>query len=437
MKEKLLNGGTKIAIIGLGYVGLPLTVAFAKKNVSVIGFDINEKKVDSYLKGIDVTGELAPDDLKNTQITFTSDERKLREASVFIIAVPTPIDDNKKPFLDPVFHASKIVGKNMPKDSLVIYESTVYPGLTEDKCVKILEKNSNMVCEKDFLVGYSPERINPGDKAFKLQNIVKVVSGINEKALNDVADIYEMIIEAGVFRAASIRVAEAIKLVENAQRDVNIAFMNELSIYFDYMNIDTQDVIAGMNTKWNALKFTPGLVGGHCIGVDPYYFIYQSKKINYDALITKSCRKVNDKMGSIVGKKILKALNKSKKEPEDTKIYILGVTFKENCPDTRNSKAEDIIQCLKNEGYHPLINDPWVSDEGLKEQFGCETSALEDIQNADCIVFIVAHDTYKNLSYNTINSWFNKSNNHTSVFDIKRMYDKNKLTSMGHYYWGL
>lgn len=342
--QNIVHGQEKVGVVGLGYVGLPIAVAFSKK-VKTIGFDINENKINDYLSGIDPTKEVG-DEIKNTKVEFTNDENKLKEAKFIIVAVPTPINADKTPDLSPVTDACKIIGRNLSKESIVVFESTVYPGVTEDICVPILEEESGLVCGKDFKVGYSPERINPGDKVHTLNNIVKIVSGMNEETREEIAKTYELIIDAGVYRADSIKVAEAAKLVENAQRDINIAFMNELAMVFEKMNINTKEVVEAMNTKWNALNFTPGLVGGHCIGVDPYYFIYQAEKLGYHSQIILSGRKINDDMGAFIADITVKQLVKANKLVKNSNIYILGVTFKEDCPDIRNSKVLDIVKRL-------------------------------------------------------------------------------------------
>ena len=351
--EKIVKKEEKIAVIGLGYVGMPIAVAFAKK-VDVIGFDLNTKKIDLYKSGIDPTNEVGDDEIKRTTVDFTSDETKLREAKFHIVAVPTPINSDKTPDLSPVEGASKIVGRNLTKGSIVVYESTVYPGVTEDICIPILEKESGLKCGVDFKIGYSPERINPGDKVHRLENIIKIVSGMDEESLDEIAKVYELVIEVGVHKAGSIKVAEAAKVVENSQRDINIAFMNELAMVFDRMGIDTKEVIEAMNTKWNALGFTPGLVGGHCIGVDPYYFVYEAEKLGYHSQIILSGRKINDGMGKFVADAIIKKLILANKVVRQAKVVILGVTFKENTPDTRNSKVVDIIDNLREYGHHDI-----------------------------------------------------------------------------------
>ena len=362
LSEKIINGKEKIAIIGLGYVGLPLAVSFAKK-LSVIGFDIDSKKIEKYKKGIDVTKEVGDLALKESNILFSSDPNVLKKSKFLVVAVPTPVNIDKTPDLNQVIHASKLVGKNLTKGSIVVYESTVYPGVTEDICIPILEKTSGLLAGKDFKVGYSPERINPGDKIHRLENIKKIVSGIDKSSLEEIAKIYELIIEVGVHRVSSIKTAEATKIAENSQRDINIAFMNELSMVFDRMGIDTFEVVEAMNTKWNALGFYPGLVGGHCIGVDPYYFIYKAEKLGYHSQIILSGRKINDNMPRFVVETIIKKLILANKFVKKSKVFILGITFKEDCIDLRNSKVEDLVKLLKEYGIEPDLVDPIADEE--------------------------------------------------------------------------
>src|SRR5690554_3196476 len=346
-----------ISLVGLGYVGMPIAVSFARK-VPVIGFDINETKIEQYKAGYDPTKEVGDHVIKNTTVEFTNDKEDLRKANFHIVAVPTPLRENKIPNLKPLEFASETVGSILKKGDYVVYESTVFPGVTEDLCIPILEERSGLKCGIDFKVGYSPERINPGDKVHRLENIIKIVSAIDTETLEEIAKTYELIIEAGVHKASSIKVAEAAKVVENSQRDINIAFMNELAMVFDRMGIDTKEVIEAMNTKWNALGFYPGLVGGHCIGVDPYYFIYQAEKLGYHSQIILAGRKINDGMGEFVADAIIKKLVLANKVVKKAKIVIFGITFKENCPDTRNSKVIDIIKRLKEYGIEPVVVDP-------------------------------------------------------------------------------
>jgi len=435
--ERILNKDEKISVVGLGYVGMPIAVAFAKK-VDVIGFDLNKKKIDLYKSGIDPTNEVGNDEIKKTTVEFTSDETKLREAKFHIVAVPTPINSDKTPDLSPVEGASRIVGRNMTKGSIVVYESTVYPGVTEDVCVPILEKESGLKCGEDFKIGYSPERINPGDKVHRLENIIKIVSGMDEESLDEIAKIYELVIEVGVHRAGSIKVAEAAKVVENSQRDINIAFMNELAMVFDRMGIDTKEVIEAMNTKWNALGFTPGLVGGHCIGVDPYYFIYEAEKLGYHSQIILAGRKINDGMGKFVADAIIKKLILANKVVRQSKVVILGLTFKENTPDIRNSKVVDIINSLKEFGIEPIVVDPEADAIEAKIEYGIDLVDIKDVKDVDCIVFAVAHDIFKKMSWSEIDSLYGDFENENKILiDVKSILDRKEIKGKGYSYWRL
>jgi UDP-N-acetyl-D-glucosamine/UDP-N-acetyl-D-galactosamine dehydrogenase len=435
--SKIYNREEKISIIGLGYVGMPLAVAFAKK-ATVIGLDVNEKKIELYRAGIDLTNEVGNDVIKQTDVYFTSDESKLKEAKFHIVAVPTPINSDKTPNLTPVESASATVGRNLTAGSIVVFESTVYPGVTEDICIPILEKESGLKCGKDFKVGYSPERINPGDKVNTLDKIIKIVSGMDNETLDEIAKVYELVIEAGVYRAASIKVAEAAKVVENSQRDINIAFMNELAIVFDRMGIDTNDVIEAMNTKWNALRFYPGLVGGHCIGVDPYYFIYEAERLGYHSQIILSGRKINDGMGEFIADNIIKKLIHANKIVKQSKVVILGLTFKENCPDTRNSKIIDIINRLNEYGIEPIIADPRANKEEARSEYGINVVDINLVKNADCVVFAVAHDEFKRMSVDQINEMFtNMENSEKIIIDVKSVLDKKQIENRGYCYWRL
>lgn len=434
--EKILNKQEKLAVVGLGYVGLPLAVAFSKQ-VETIGFDINKRKLDDYINGIDSTNEIG-EEVKNAPITFTSNESMLKEAKFFVVAVPTPIYKDKTPDLTPVTRACVIIGRNMPKGSIVVFESTVYPGVTEDICVPILERESGLVCGVDFKVGYSPERINPGDKVHSLSNIVKIVSGIDEETLHEIAQIYELVIEAGVHRAKSIKVAEAAKLVENAQRDINIAFMNELAIAFDKMKINTKEVLDAMNTKWNSLNFYPGLVGGHCIGVDPYYFIYEAERLGYHSQIISAGRKINDGMGEYIGNIIVRELVKANKLVKQANVYILGITFKENCADIRNSKVADIIKRLGEYGIQVKVVDPVVNGKEAKIFYGVDLIPLEEVKNADAIVFAVAHKEFVSITNEQLDGMFLPiPMKEKVIIDIKSIYDREKMCGLGYSYWNL
>lgn len=433
----IVNGKEKISVVGLGYVGMPLAVAFAKK-ASVIGFDLSRKKIELYKSGIDPTEEVGDEAIKSTSIDFTADPERLKEARFHIVAVPTPVNQDHTPNLSPVESASSIVGKNLTRGSIVVFESTVYPGVTEDICIPILERESGLKCGADFKVGYSPERINPGDKVHRLENIKKIVSGMDAEALLEIKNIYDMVIEVGTFPVSSIMTAEAIKVVENSQRDINIAFMNELAMVFDKMGVDTSEVIAGMNTKWNALGFYPGLVGGHCIGVDPYYFTYQAEKLGYHSQIILAGRKVNDSMGGFIADAAVKQMILAGQAPQKSKVVILGITFKENCPDIRNSKVEDIINRLAEYGISPVIADPWADKNEVETEYGVELEKLEDICDANCVILAVAHNEFKNLSVSDIDKLYKDcSNSEKVLIDVKSLINKNEAESAGYRYWRL
>lgn len=437
LSEKIINRQEKIAIIGLGYVGMPLAVLFAKKT-DVIGYDINYEKIELYKSGTDPTNEVGNEAIQETNVEFTADATRLREAKFHIIAVPTPINADKTPDLSPVEGASFTVGRNLTKGSIVVYESTVYPGVTEDVCIPILEKESGLKCGQDFKVGYSPERINPGDKVNTLETIVKIVSSTDEESIEEITKVYELVIEAGVHKASSIKVAEAAKVVENSQRDINIAFMNELAMVFDRMEIDTKDVIEAMNTKWNALGFFPGLVGGHCIGVDPYYFVYEAEKLGYHSQIILSGRKINDGMGEFVADAIIKKLVIANKVVKKANVVILGFTFKENCPDTRNTKVVDIITRLGEYGIEPKVVDPHADKDELKHEYGIDLVDINDVNDADCLVFALAHNEFKNISWSKIESLFGDfDNNEKVIIDVKSILDKSIIKEKGYAYWRL
>lgn len=436
--NKIITKKEKIAVIGLGYVGMPLAIALARK-AKVIGFDINKSKIELYKSGIDPTNEVGNEAIKETTVEFTSEETKLREAKFHIVAVPTPINADKTPDLSLVEGATRIIARNLTKGSIIVYESTVYPGVTEDICVPLIESVSGLKCGIDFKVGYSPERINPGDKVHTLENIVKIVSGMDNECLETIKKVYELIIKAGVHPVSSIKVAEAAKVVENSQRDINIAFMNELAMVFDKMNIDTKEVIEAMNTKWNALGFYPGLVGGHCIGVDPYYFIYQAEKLGYHSQIILSGRKINDGMAEFVANSIIKKLILANKTVKKSKVAILGITFKENCPDTRNSKVVDVIKALREYGIEPIVTDPLADKNELANEYGIELVDISDIRDVDCLVITVAHNLYKNFSIDQLDKMFarNMPNEEKVIIDVKGIYDKQEITKRNYVYWRL
>ena len=436
--EKIKCGEAKISLVGLGYVGMPLAVAFAAKGVKVIGFNRNQHRIDLYKAGIDPTHEVGDEAIAKTTVDFTADETRLREASFHIVAVPTPINQDHTPDLEPVENASRIVGRNLTKGSIVVYESTVYPGVTEDVCVPILEHESGLKCGVDFKVGYSPERINPGDKVHRLENIKKIVSGMDTETLEEIKNIYDIVIEVGTYPVSTIKTAEAVKVVENSQRDINIAFMNELAMVFDRMGIDTAEVIEGMNTKWNALGFRPGLVGGHCIGVDPYYFTYEAEKLGYHSQIILSGRKVNDGMGQFVADATIKQMVLAGKRVKTAKVVILGVTFKEDCPDTRNSKVHDIIRRLNEYGVTPVLVDPEADPEGAKNECPTELVPLDAVYGADCVILAVAHSEFKALSLKDIDALFAPMpNNEKVLIDVKSVMNKSEIEAAGYRYWRL
>ena len=442
MKElfkDLCEGRKTLAVVGLGYVGLPLAVAFASKGINVIGYDINKRKIDQYLMGVDPTKEIGNDLIKKTKVNFTTDELQLRLAHFIIVAVPTPVNTDHTPNLSPVENASKIIGNNLKRGSIVVYESTVYPGVTEDICIPILEEESGLKCGQDFKVGYSPERINPGDKRHTLSNIHKIVSGCDKECLEIVKDVYNLIINVGTFPGSGIKTAEAVKVVENSQRDINIAFMNELAMVFDRMGIDTNEVIDGMNTKWNALGFRPGLVGGHCIGVDPYYFTYEAEKLGYHSQIIINGRIVNDSMGNFVADMAIKKMIEANQAPARSNVIILGLTFKENCPDIRNSKVIDIIKRLNEYGIRPQIVDPWADKLEVEREYGMSLSDLEDIKNADCIIVAVAHNEFRNLNIKDIKKMYTGSlqDNQKVILDIKGIFNKDEFERYGINIWRL
>ena len=431
--EELLEGKTKLSLVGLGYVGMPIAVAFARK-IPVIGFDINQAKIEMYQKGIDVTKEVGDEVLKNTKVDFTSNEERLQEATFHIVAVPTPVNDDHTPDLTPVESASRVLGRNLKKGSIVVYESTVYPGVTEDICIPILEKESGLKCGVDFKVGYSPERINPGDKVHRLETIPKIVSGMDAESLEVIAKTYELVVEAGVYRAESIKVAEAAKVIENSQRDINIAFMNELSIIFNKMGIDTQAVLKAAGTKWNFLKFYPGLVGGHCIGVDPYYLTYKAEQLGYHSQIILSGRRINDDMGKYVAENTVKKLIQADKNIRGAKVAILGITFKENCPDTRNSKVVDIIKELKEYEIEPMVMDPVADKEEAKHLYGIEVQEMEALNNLDALIIATSHEEFKLIKIEDFDKMFKDKK---IIVDVKGILDRNTYTKADYSYWRL
>lgn len=431
--EKIVNREEKISLVGLGYVGMPIAVAFAKK-VDVIGYDLNSKKIELYKSGIDPTREVGDEAIKNTTVEFTADETQLKNAKFHIVAVPTPVNDDHTPDLSPVEGASRILGRNLTKGSVVVFESTVYPGVTEDVCVPILEKESGLRCGEDFKIGYSPERINPGDKVHRLETIKKIVSGMDEETLDVVAKVYELVVEAGVHRAETIKVAEAAKVIENSQRDINIAFMNELSIIFNKMGIDTQSVLRAAGTKWNFLKFFPGLVGGHCIGVDPYYLTYKAEMLGYHSQVILAGRRINDEMGRYVAENVVKNLIAADKQVKNARVAILGFTFKENCPDTRNTRVIDIVNELKEYGISPVIADPQADADEALAIYGIEFADMSEIKDMDAVVLAVAHDEFKNITIADTDSMIAGKK---VLLDIKGILDRKEYEDAGYIYWRL
>ena len=434
--EKLVSGEEKLSLVGLGYVGMPIAVAFARK-IQVVGFDLNEAKIELYKKGVDPTNEVGDEVIRSTKVDFTADPAKLKEAKFHIVAVPTPVNDDHTPDLSPVEGASRILGQNLTKGSVVVFESTVYPGVTEDICVPILEKESGLKCGVDFKIGYSPERINPGDKVHRLETITKIVSGMDEETLDVVAKVYEMVVEAGVYRADSIKVAEAAKVIENSQRDINIAFMNELSIIFHKMGIDTKSVLDAAGTKWNFLPFMPGLVGGHCIGVDPYYLTYKAEQLGYHSQIILSGRRINDDMGKYVAESLVKDLIRANIPVKHAKVAILGFTFKENCPDTRNTKVIDIYRELGEYGIAPIVVDPAADAGEAKHLYGIEFQTMDDIKDVDALIIAVAHEQFLELDREKISSFYHPAHKRKVLMDLKGILNHKEYLTEDFLYWRL
>ena len=436
--DKIKEGKEYISLIGLGYVGMPIAIAFATEGIKVIGFDLNQSKIDLYKSGIDPTNEVGNEVVKTTSVMFTTNENNLQKAKFHIVAVPTPVNPDHTPDLKPVVGASEILGRNLTKGSIVVFESTVYPGVTEDVCVPILERESGLKCGVDFKVGYSPERINPGDKVHRLENIKKIVSGMDKESLEEIKKVYDLVIKVGTYPVSNIKTAEAIKVVENSQRDINIAFMNELAMVFDRMGIDTSEVVDGMNTKWNALGFRPGLVGGHCIGVDPYYFTYEAEKLGYHSQIILSGRKVNDGMGAFVADATIKQLILSGKAPKSAKVAVLGLTFKENCPDIRNSKVADVLKRLKEYEITPVVVDPWAKKEEAQKEYNVNLVPLSEIKDMDCVILTVAHKEFRDMSFDELDNLYrNCDNNEKILIDVKSIFDIEKIKQYGYRYWRL
>lgn len=435
--EKILKGEEKIALVGLGYVGMPIAVEFSK-HAKVIGFDINKKKIELYQQGIDPTKEVGDEEIKKASVEWTSDETKLKEAKFIIVAVPTPVNADTTPDLTPVESSSQIVGRNLTKGSIVVYESTVYPGVTEETCVPILEKESGLVCGVDFKVGYSPERINPGDKVHRLTTIKKIVSGMDEESLDEIAHVYEIVVAAGVHRAETIKVAEAAKVIENSQRDINIAFMNELSMIFNRLGIDTQDVLRAASTKWNFLNFKPGLVGGHCIGIDPYYITYRADQFGYHSKIILAGRRVNDNMGKYIADETVKLMIDAEVNVKKARVGILGITFKEDCPDARNSKVDDIIKEFNTYGIEPIVYDPVADKNDAEKFYNIQLHPFEDLKELDCVMIAVAHKEFMNLTNAQIDAMFKEMQvDKKIIVDVKGIKDRKEMLTLGYKYWRL
>ncbi len=432
--HRLCSGEETLCVIGLGYVGMPIAVAFSKR-VSVIGFDVNKEKIALYREGIDPTNEVGNQEISRCSVTFTSDESELKKARFHIIAVPTPVKEDHTPDLNPVESASRILGRNLARGSIVVYESTVYPGVTEERCAPILEKESGLKCGVDFKIGYSPERINPGDRIHRLESIIKIVSGMDPETLGEIAKIYELVVKAGVHRAESIRVAEAAKVIENSQRDINIAFMNELSIIFNKIGIDTKAVLKAAETKWNFLPFRPGLVGGHCIGVDPYYLTYRAEQLGYHSQVILSGRRINDDMGKYVAENVVKKLIEADVPVKKARVVIFGFTFKENCPDTRNTKVIDIVNELGEYGISPALIDPVADEKEAFGLYGVRFTKQPDIRQADAVVIAVAHKEFQRLDLKSLDRWFEERKK--IIIDVKGLFDRSVCEKNGYIYWGL
>lgn len=436
--NQLIAGQAKLALVGLGYVGMPIAVEFAK-HIPVIGYDLNAAKIKQYKDGIDPTNEVGSEGIKKTTVEFTADETKLQEARFIIVAVPTPVNKDNTPDLRPVEGASAIVGRNLTPGAIVVYESTVYPGVTEDICIPILEKESGLKCGIDFKVGYSPERINPGDRVHTLTNIKKIVSGMDKESAEEIKKVYDIVIKAGTHLVSTIKTAEAVKVVENSQRDINIAFMNEVAMICDRMGIDTNEMLEGMNTKWNALGFKPGLVGGHCIGVDPYYLTSAAEKLGYNSRIILNGRRVNDSMGAYVADMALKLMIETGKAPKKSKVVILGLTFKENCPDTRNSKVSDIVNRLREYEIEPIVADAWAEPELAKHEYDVKLTPFEEVKDADCVIVAVGHNDFRAMSMMQIKALFKAEipDEEKILLDVKSLYRMDELNASGMRYWRL
>lgn len=434
--QGLISGTDKLALVGLGYVGMPIAVEFAK-HVNVIGFDINEKRINEYANGIDATNEVG-EAIKSTTVEFTSDPSRLKEARFVIVAVPTPVNPDTTPDLRPVEGASRTVGQNLCPGAIVVFESTVYPGVTEDICVPIIEEESGLKCGVDWKIGYSPERINPGDRVHTLTTIRKIVSGMDEESAREIKRVYDIVIKAGTVPVSTIKTAEAVKVVENSQRDINIAFMNEIAMICDKMGIDTDEVLYGMNSKWNALGFKPGLVGGHCIGVDPYYLTNAAEMLGYHSQIILNGRKVNDSMGAFVADAAIKQMIEANLAPKKATVVIWGITFKENCPDTRNSKVVDIINRLKEYEINPVVADSWADAEVAKHEYGVDLVPFDELPKADCLIVAVGHNEFRSMSMMQLKEKFKDVPDDEKVLlDVKSLYRTDELKASGMRFWRL
>lgn len=432
--EDLLAGKERLSVIGLGYVGMPIAVAFAKV-LAVIGYDNNAEKIKAYQEGRDPTQEIGDAAIQKSTMLFTSDAAELKKARFHIVAVPTPVNDDHTPNLSPVISASEAVGKNLMPGSIVVYESTVYPGVTEEICIPILERASGLMAGKEFKVGYSPERINPGDKKHRLENIVKIVSGMDAQSLDTIARVYALVAKAGIHRAESIKVAEAAKVIENSQRDINIAFMNELSLIFHKMGIDTREVLHAAGTKWNFLPFYPGLVGGHCIGVDPYYLTHKAEQLGYHSQVILAGRRINDGVGKYIAENTVKLLIHSEKQVKKARVAILGFTFKENCQDTRNTKVFDIVKELREYGIEPMIFDPVADAEEARKFYGIDVKREGQLCRMDALIVAVAHDVFKTYDMEMLNAFYQKGEK--VLVDVKGLFDKEAFKAAGYHYWRL
>mgnify|MGYP000864787187 CR=1 FL=1 len=432
--EDLLAGKERLSVIGLGYVGMPIAVAFAKV-LAVIGYDNNAEKIKAYQEGRDPTQEIGDAAIQKSTMLFTSDAAELKKARFHIVAVPTPVNDDHTPNLSPVISASEAVGKNLMPGSIVVYESTVYPGVTEEICIPILERASGLMAGKEFKVGYSPERINPGDKKHRLENIVKIVSGMDAQSLDTIARVYALVAKAGIHRAESIKVAEAAKVIENSQRDINIAFMNELSLIFHKMGIDTREVLHAAGTKWNFLPFYPGLVGGHCIGVDPYYLTHKAEQLGYHSQVILAGRRINDGVGKYIAENTVKLLIHAEKQVKKARVAILGFTFKENCQDTRNTKVFDIVKELREYGIEPMIFDPVADAEEARKFYGIDVKREGQLCRMDALIVAVAHDVFKTYDMEMLNAFYQKGEK--VLVDVKGLFDKEAFKAAGYHYWRL